>query len=62
MAKHRRLNSECPFVLNPTSSGNVPMNLQSTTTEVEPANVMNENYRLSTFRDWPVIRTCVFLY
>lgn len=54
MARHRRLNSLCPFVLNPTESGNVPIAGQPTTSEVIPVDHMNEQCRLATFRNWPV--------
>lgn len=54
MARHRRLNSFCPFVLNPTESGNVPIANQPTSSEVISVDYMNEQCRLATFRGWPV--------
>lgn len=52
MAKHKTLNPSCPFVLNPTTSGNVPI--------VSPTNVpstsdlmKNETARLKSFAKWP---------
>lgn len=57
MAKHRRLKPDCPFITNPTSSGNVPINsVQPSTSEVasNATDLMNEQCRLETFSNWPV--------
>lgn len=54
MTRHRQLNPLCPFVLNPTDSGNVPISNQPTSSEVIPVDYMNEQCRLATFRDWPL--------
>lgn len=55
MGKHRRLKPDCPFVLNPTNSGNVPINnTQPTTSEGITTDLRNEQCRLATFTNWPV--------
>lgn len=54
MARHRLLDPLCPFVVNPTSSGNTPASTQSTQSEVVPVDLMNEQCRLATFKNWPV--------
>lgn len=55
MARHRLLNPQCPFVLNPTTTGNVP--------NIPPAPVAppsgpseglkQEETRLESFQNWP---------
>ncbi|RZC18428.1 inhibitor of apoptosis 2 [Asbolus verrucosus] len=57
MAKHKTLNPCCPFVTNPTTSGNVPIISQptnvpssSTTTDL----MKDEAMRLKTFKKWPI--------
>ncbi|XP_057671931.1 death-associated inhibitor of apoptosis 2 [Diorhabda carinulata] len=54
MTRHIALNPECPFVLNPTTSGNVPI--------ISPTNVPSTSSRnpyktydsrLATFENWP---------
>lgn len=55
MRKHRSLNSDCPFILNPAGSGNVPLNdVQPNTSEMATNDLMNEQNRLTTFTNWPV--------
>lgn len=55
MGKHRRLKPDCPFITNPTSSGNVPVNNVQPSTSEPPANdLMNEQVRLATYVNWPV--------
>lgn len=66
MGKHRQLKPECIFITNPANSNNVPINnVQPTTTaaamadgilsELQPTiDLKNEQYRLSTFINWPV--------
>lgn len=61
MAKHRRLDGRCPFVLNPSASGNVPITNQPTISEVVPVDLMNEQCRLSTFKNWPVSNVYFFI-
>lgn len=53
MARHRRIDPLCSFVQNPTNSGNVPLSGQPTQSEVVPFDLMNEQCRLATFRNWP---------
>lgn len=55
MGKHRRLKPDCPFITNPTGSGNVAMNnVQPSTSEVPTNDLMNEQCRLATYANWPV--------
>lgn len=55
MGKHRRVKPDCPFITNPASSGNVPINnAQAPTSEVASNDLMNEQCRLATFTNWPV--------
>lgn len=56
MGKHRRLKPDCPFVLNPTSSGNIPLNNVQPSASDSSAliDLKNEQYRLLTFNNWPV--------
>lgn len=55
MGKHRRLKPDCPFVANPTNSGNVPLNsVQLNTPEASIIDLKNEQSRLATFTNWPV--------
>lgn len=54
MARHRLLDPLCPFVVNPTSSGNTPISSQPTQSEVVPVDLMNEQCRLATFKNWPI--------
>lgn len=49
MARHRELDPMCPFVTNPIASGNVPV-----PTELGKVDLMNEQCRLATFKNWPV--------
>lgn len=63
IARHRLLDPLCPFVVNPTSSGNTPISSQPTQSDVVPVDLMNEQCRLATFKNWPVcnhyiVRTC----
>lgn len=53
MARHRLLDPLCPFVVNPTTSGNSPISTQPTQPDV-PVDLMNEQCRLATFKNWPV--------
>lgn len=58
MGKHRRLKPDCPFVINSSNSGNVPMNnVQPNTSDTASNDLMNEQCRLVTFTDWPVSST-----
>lgn len=57
MGTHRRLKPDCPFITNPVSSGNVPINVQPPTSEVASNDLMNEQCRLATFTNWPVSET-----
>lgn len=52
MARHRHLNPQCPFVLDPSTSGNVPKTAQSA--DNHQPNLKNESVRLQTFVNWPV--------
>ncbi|XP_045474277.1 baculoviral IAP repeat-containing protein 7-A [Harmonia axyridis] len=56
MAKHKNVSPTCPFVLNPTTSGNVPIITQiySTPSVSTNLNYKDEAVRLSSFRNWPV--------
>lgn len=56
MGKHRRLKPDCPFVLDPTSSGNIPLNnVQPSAADSSPSiDLKNEQCRLATFSNWPV--------
>lgn len=55
MGKHRRLKPDCPFVINPTNSENVPLNnVQPNASESTSNDLMNEQCRLATFTNWPV--------
>lgn len=61
MAKHRTLSPNCPFVLNPTTSGNVPTISQpittvasTSTTTSDTLNLKDEANRLKTFTRWPI--------
>ncbi|CAH1183237.1 unnamed protein product [Phaedon cochleariae] len=54
MTRHRALNPECPFVINPASSGNVPI-----TPSAAPSTSLNPYresaaMRLASFENWPV--------
>lgn len=58
MSKHRRLKPDCPFITNPSDSGNVPLNDEEpTTSEMASNDLMNEQCRLATFTNWPVSMT-----
>ncbi|CAG9860343.1 unnamed protein product [Phyllotreta striolata] len=54
MQKHRTLNPSCPFVLNPSTSGNVPIPIPThvPSTSINP---MRESraLRLASFDNWP---------
>lgn len=56
MIKHRTFSPDCPFVQNPNSSGNVPLNSSNLISSSDMASVdlMNEQCRLATFYNWPV--------
>lgn len=62
MARHRLLDPLCPFVVNPTSSGNTPISNQPTQSEVVPVDLMNEQCRLATFKNWPVGLVAMFSF
>lgn len=47
MAKHKTLSPRCQFVLDPTTSGNVPITQPS-------AGYRDESARLNSFQNWPV--------
>lgn len=49
MARHRALDPLCPFVTNPNESGNVPI-----MSEMGTIDLMNEQSRLATFKNWTV--------
>lgn len=53
MATHRRLSPSCPFVMDPSASGNVPKSSSSPTENVANA-YQDEQVRLSSFADWPI--------
>ncbi|XP_044259802.1 baculoviral IAP repeat-containing protein 7-A-like [Tribolium madens] len=52
MAKHKTLNPSCPFVLNPTTSGNVPI-ISPTNVPSTSDSMKDEAIRLKTFAKWP---------
>lgn len=49
MARHRALDPLCPFVTSPNESGNVPI-----MSEMGTIDLMNEQSRLATFKNWTV--------
>ncbi|XP_050306385.1 death-associated inhibitor of apoptosis 2 [Anthonomus grandis grandis] len=57
MARHISLNPQCPFVLNPTSSGNItflnPEPAVTTTPSSSGLDYKNEEVRLASFENWP---------
>lgn len=65
MARHRARSPQCPFVLNPSTSGNVPTipspttdtpsssTAATTTTEQQPC-LFQEEARLNSFDNWPI--------
>ncbi|KAJ3666147.1 hypothetical protein Zmor_001601 [Zophobas morio] len=57
MAKHKTLSPTCPFVLNPTTSGNVPIISQPTnvpSSSTTSDSMKDEAARLKTFKRWPI--------
>jgi baculoviral IAP repeat-containing protein 2/3 len=57
MAKHKTLSPSCPFVLNPTTSGNVPTISQPTnvpSSSTTSDSMKDEATRLKTFKKWPI--------
>lgn len=55
MVRHRRLEPLCAFVVNPNTSGNVPiLTSEPTQSGVVPVDMTNEQCRLATFKNWPV--------
>ena len=53
--KHRLLNPVCPFVMDPTTTNNVPMSVHPvTTSDTDNTDLKNEQVRLATFKNWPV--------
>lgn len=61
MARHKQLSPQCAFVLNPTTSDNVP-SISATTTTINneslpgsEEDLKNEQFRLLTFSNWPYI-------
>lgn len=55
MARHRTLNPQCPFVLNPANSGNVALtpNTSESSSRIMPNEMSMEECRLATFSTWP---------
>lgn len=55
MAKHRRLDPRCPFIVNPATSGNIPrlQHNNSRICEVDIQRLQTENSRLETYLNWP---------
>lgn len=59
MAKHRRLDPRCPFIVNPAMSGNVPKTIQNTPLFNNYGMDNNERFlnyeeRIRSYIDWPV--------
>ncbi|XP_066156165.1 death-associated inhibitor of apoptosis 2 isoform X1 [Euwallacea fornicatus] len=56
MARHRSLNPECPFVLNPGTSGNVPSVITPTSPVPSSSSLdyKNEAVRLASYENWPI--------
>lgn len=61
MEKHKHFNPDCPFVVNPSSSGNIPINMKPSitvdTNNLSSSELFDEQKRLQTFDKWPVILT-----
>lgn len=53
MARHRQLSPHCAFVLNPTTSDNVPIISPTNNDVIVQEDMTNEQTRLSTFSNWP---------
>lgn len=61
MEKHRHFSPDCPFVVHPNSSGNIPINMKPTTGNIDSnsgihpgTDLLDEASRLATFEKWPV--------
>lgn len=56
MIKHRHFSPDCAFVVNPNSSGNIPITSTNSnaSSDVASSDLMNEQNRLATFHNWPV--------
>lgn len=55
MARHRALSPQCPFVLNPSTSGNIPsIILPSIVPSSSFLDYRTEAVRLASFENWPV--------
>lgn len=55
MARHRTLNPQCPFVLNPVASGNVACVVPPTSVPSSSFyDYKNEAVRLASFENWPI--------
>lgn len=55
MARHRTLNPQCPFVLNPVASGNVACIVPPTSVPSSSFyDYKNEAVRLASFENWPI--------
>ncbi|KAK9871338.1 hypothetical protein WA026_011605 [Henosepilachna vigintioctopunctata] len=56
MAKHKAASPSCPFVLDPTTSGNVPIIPQLISQPSSSVNLdfTQESVRLASFRNWPI--------
>ncbi|KAL3279746.1 hypothetical protein HHI36_017254 [Cryptolaemus montrouzieri] len=56
MAKHKNANPSCPFVLDPATSGNVPIIPQVVSLPSSSVNLnyKDESVRLTSFRNWPI--------
>jgi len=55
MARHRALSPQCPFVLSPATSGNIPSIVSpSSVPSSSFLDYKNEAVRLASFENWPV--------
>lgn len=56
MARHRRLDPRCPFIVNPATSGNIPkfQNSQNRSVEMDTELLQSELARLETYLNWPI--------
>lgn len=54
MARHKDLSPTCPFVLDPSTSGNAPFTFRPTVVPFLPLDYTNESVRLASFENWPV--------
>lgn len=55
IARHRTLNPQCPFVLNPATSGNIPCVVSPPSIPSSSTfDYKNEATRLASFENWPI--------